>query len=88
MELQHQGLQFTQQKTYPVLYRGQQVDEYVPDLEVEQRLIVEVKTAEAICEAHVGQVLNYLRITGLEAGIILNFKHPRLEWKKVVLQKR
>ena len=37
---------------------------------------------------HIGQVLNYLKITRLQAGIILNFKHPKLEWKKVVLQKR
>jgi hypothetical protein len=35
-----------------------------------------------------GQVLNYLKITGIQAGIILNFKHPKLEWKKVVLQER
>ncbi len=33
-----------------------------------------------------GQMLNYLKITGLEAGLILNFKHPRLDWKKIVLQ--
>jgi len=50
------------------------------------RVIVEIKTVEAIIDEHIGQVLNYLRITGLEAGVVLNFKHPTLDWKKVVLQ--
>jgi GxxExxY protein len=88
VEFRHQGIQFEQQHIYPVFYRGEQVDEYVPDLQVEGRVIVEIKTVDQIIDEHIGQVLNYLRITGLEAGVILNFKHPRPEWKKVVLQGR
>ena len=45
-----------------------------------------MKTVDAICDEHIGQMLNYLKLTGLEAGLILNFKHPRLDWKKIVLQ--
>ncbi len=90
VELRHQGLKFQQQHVYPVVYRGEHIDEYVPDLEVENRLIVEVKTVEKIIGEHIGQVLNYLKITGHQAGVILNLnlKHPRLEWEKVVLQER
>ncbi len=51
----------------------------------EGRVIVEIKTADAITDEHVGQVINYLRITGHKAGVILNFKHSKSEWKKVVL---
>ncbi|RJR40668.1 MAG: GxxExxY protein [Desulfobacteraceae bacterium] len=87
VELRHQGIQFEQQHAYPVFYRSEQVDEYIPDLEVEGRLVVEIKTVERIIDEHIGQVLNYLRITGLKAGVIFNFKHAKLEWKKVVLQK-
>jgi GxxExxY protein len=87
VELRHQGIQFEQQRVYPVFYRSHQVDEYIPDLEVEGRLVVEIKTVEQIVDEHIGQVLNYLRITGMKAGVILNFKHAKLEWKKVVLQK-
>lgn len=87
LELEYQGLGHRSQKVYPVVYRGTHIDDYVPDLEVEGRLIVEVKTAEAITDEHIGQVLNYLRISGVEAGLILNFKHPKLEWKRVVLQR-
>ena len=88
VEFRRQDVLFHQQRAYPVLYRGEQVDNYIPDLEVDQRLIVEVKTVEKIIAEHIGQVLNYLKITGLEGGVILNFKRPRLEWKKVVLQER
>jgi len=86
VEFRHRGISFETQHAYPVFYRGEHIDDYIPDLEVEGRLVVEVKTVESIVEEHIGQVLNYLRITGLEAGVILNFKHPKLQWKKVVLQ--
>ncbi len=86
VEFKHQGISFKQQYSYPVFYRGERIDDYIPDLEAEGRLIVEVKTADKIIDEHIGQVLNYLKITGMEAGVILNFKHAKLDWKKVVLQ--
>lgn len=88
VELRLQGLVFEQQHIHPVHYKGTYIDDYIPDLEIERRLIVETKTVERIIDDHIGQVLNYLRITGLEAAVILNFKHARLEWKKVVLQQQ
>ncbi len=87
IELGHQGLSFETQHAYPVHYRGEHIDDYIPDIEVDGRLIVEVKATESIVDEHIGQVLNYLKISGLEAGVILNFKHPKLQWKKVVLQR-
>lgn len=86
VEFRNSGIAFAQQHTYPVHYRGEHIDDYIPDLEVQGRLVVETKTVEAITDEHVGQVINYLRITGLEAGVILNFKHSKLQWRKVVLQ--
>ena len=86
VEFRHQELFYQQQHVYPVYYRDEHIDDYIPDLEVENRLIVEAKTVDRIIDEHIGQVLNYLKITGLEAGVILNFKHSNLEWKKVVLQ--
>ncbi len=87
VEFRHNSLSVDSQKIYPVYYREEKIDEYIPDLEVEGRLIVETKTVETITEEHMGQVINYLKITGLQVGLILNFKHPKLEWRKVVLQK-
>ena len=88
VEFKHQQVAFDPQHVHPVSYRGEHVDDYIPDLEVEGRVIVEVKTVDAITEDHLGQVINYLRITGYEVGVILNFKHSKLEWKKVVLTDR
>ncbi len=85
VEFKHENIAFSQQHVHPVNYRGEHVDDYIPDLEVEDHVIVEIKTVESIHDEHVGQVINYLRITGREAGVILNFKHSKLEWKKVVL---
>ena len=87
VELKHQGILFQQQHSYPVYYRDEHIDDYIPDLEVEGRLIVEIKTVDKIISEHIGQVLNYLKITGIESGIVLNFKHSKLEWKKIVLQR-
>ena len=86
VEFKSQAITFKQQHSYPVYYRGEHIDDYIPDLEVEGRVIVEIKTVDRIIHEHLGQVLNYLKITELEAGVILNFKHPKLEWKRVVLQ--
>ena len=85
VELQHMGIRCSQQSHYPVLYRGVQVDEYLPDLEVEDMLIVDTKTIEAIGDYELGQMLGYLRITGKSTGLIINFKHPSLQWRKVTL---
>ena len=85
VEFKRQNIAFDRQQVHAVHYRGEHVEDYIPDLEVEGRGIVEVKTVDAITDEHVGQVINYLRITGCEAGVILNFIHPQLKWKKVVL---
>lgn len=88
LEFKRQDIAHDCQHAHPVHYHGEHIDDYIPDLEVEGRVIVEIKTAESITDEHVGQVINYLRITGCEAGVILNFKHPKLQWKKVVLTEK
>jgi GxxExxY protein len=55
----------------------------VPDLEVEDALVVDVKTIETIGVNELGQMLTYLKITKKTAGLIINFKHPSLQWRKV-----
>ena len=85
VEFKHEAISYTQQAQYPVVYRGEKIDDFVPDLVVDGKVIVEMKTVEAITDEHRGQVLNYLRVTGLKVGLILNFKHPKLEWVRLVL---
>lgn len=79
------GIPFTQQPRFPVSYKGVSVAEFVPDLVVFDSLVVDTKVIERITDHERGQMLNYLRITGLEVGLIFNFKRAKLEWERVVL---
>ena len=87
VEFRLRGIPYTQQERHRVMYKGEIVGEYVPDLVVQEQLIVDTKTIERITDHERGQMLNYLRITGLPGGVILNFKHARLEWERLVLTK-
>ena len=76
---------FAQQRRFNVIYKGVVVGEYIPDLIAYERIIVEIKVLDKITNTEIGQVLNYLKITGLRVGLILNFKHSKLAWKRVIL---
>ncbi|NLG34744.1 MAG: GxxExxY protein, partial [Lentisphaerae bacterium] len=52
---------------------------------VDSRVVVDTKTIDHITDHELGQMINYLKITGLKVGLIINFKHPILEWKRVCL---
>jgi len=74
-----------QQKSFAMLYKGCKVGEFIPDLIAFNAVIVDVKTIDRITDVERGQMLNYLRMTKLRVGVILNFKHPKLEWERIVL---
>ena len=84
VELGLKNIPVEQQPRYDVMYKGVQVGEYVPDLITHGKLVVDTKVIERIANHELGQMVNYLKITGLKAGVILNFKHSKLEWKRVV----
>jgi GxxExxY protein len=79
------GIGFDQQRRFPVLFRGVEVGEYIPDLIAFGSVIVDTKVIDRITDYERGQMLNYLRITRLRIGLILNFKHARVEWERLVL---
>ena len=79
------GIPYRQQARFDVLYKGVHVGEYIPDLIAFDEVVVDTKVIEAIRDPEIGQMINYLRITGLRVGLILNFKKTSLEWKRVVL---
>ena len=85
VEFRHQEMKYTQQLIYPVFYREELVDEFKPDLIVEERLIVDIKTVEVINDVHRGIMLNYLRISKMKVGVLINFKNRSLEWERLVL---
>ncbi len=73
-----------QQKSIKVYYDGQVVGDYYADLMVNNAVIVELKASAAICEEHEAQLLNYLRATDIEVGMLLNFG-KKAEFKRKIL---
>ena len=80
-----ENIPYRQQPRFDVRYKEVKVGEYIPDLICFDQLVVDTKTIDKITNHEIGQMLNYLKITGMKVGIIINFKHSRLEWKRVVL---
>lgn len=74
-----------QQKRFPVVYKGVQVSEYVPDLTAFNSIIIDTKVIDQITDHDRGKMINYLTISKLRVGLILNFKHPKLQWERIVL---
>jgi GxxExxY protein len=79
------NIPYKQQPNYPMLYRGSGIGLFIPDLIAFDSVIVDTKVIQRISDIERGQMLNYLRITKLRVGIILNFKNPKLEWERIVL---
>ncbi len=79
------GLKYSKQKQFEVFYEGANVGSFIPDFVVESLVIVELKVIDGIGNNEKGQVLNYLRASGLHLGLILNFKNSKLEWQRVAL---
>ena len=81
-ELLDAGLKAVSQHPVKVHYRGTEVGEYFADLCVEDKIIVEIKAVEQLCEAHENQLINYLKATGIEVGLLFNFgKKPEFRRK-------
>lgn len=85
VEFRRRGIAHNQQRRFEVLYKTEPVGEFIPDLIVFSKVIVDAKTIDRLTDHERGQMLNYLRITGLPVGRLLNFKHARLEFERLVL---
>lgn len=85
VEFKLRGIAFDQQRRFPVPYKSVQVGEFIPDLIAFNSVIVDAKVIDRITDHERGQMMNYLRITKFRVGLILNFKHARREWERLVL---
>ncbi len=82
------GVPFEQQRRFPVVYKSVLVSEYVPDLIAFGAVVVDTKVVDRITDHERGQMMNYHRLTGLQLGLIINFKRAKLEWDRVILSDR
>ena len=85
VEFRTRQIPFRQQPIFDVLYKGSKVGLFVPDLIVFDAVVIDTKVIDRITDHERGLMLNYLRITKLRVGVILNFKHRKLEWERIVL---
>ena len=84
IELENRGHRIEQQKVFPVFYERQLVGTLIPDLIVDDLVILDPKVVAAFNDTHVAQMAGYLAITGLKLALLLNFKTAKLEWKRIV----
>ena len=84
VELSGIGLKAEQQKPLQVTYHGLSVGEYFADLVVNDKIIVELKSVSHILPVHEVQLVNYLKATGLEIGLLINFAEKRVEVRRKI----
>ena len=86
IELRHRGHKVDQQARFPVNYRGEIIGTLVPDLLVDEAVIVDPKVTQTFSDSHIAQMIGYLSITNLVVALLLNFKFAKLQVKRVVRQ--
>ncbi len=80
--LEEAGLKAQSQVPLKVMFRGQTVGEFYPDIVVEDTVLLELKAVKALAPEHLAQVMNYLKATGIEVGFLINFGNPKLEYRR------
>jgi GxxExxY protein len=83
-ELTLRGLRVLRQVCFPVSYKGQLVGEYLADLVVEGRLVIELKCVERFSNEHMAQCINYLKASDMRLALLFNFQKPKVEWRRIV----
>jgi len=84
IELGAQGVEFESQRPVPILYRDNQIGTNYLDFLIEGKLILEIKSVNALTNVHLFQVLKYLGYTGLDVALLVNFGKEKLEHKRVL----
>jgi len=84
LEMGTKGIIFESQKKYPVIYMGQEIKKFYCDLVVENKIIVELKAVKKLGDIERAQVINYLKVTGLQLGILMNFGEKSLISERLV----
>ena len=84
VEFRLRDLPYQQQMPFDIVYKKVKVGQFTPDLVVLGKIIVDTKVIDRITNHERGQMLNYLKITRLPVGVILNFRSAKLEWERLV----
>lgn len=81
--LRQLGLNAESQVSIDVMFRGEPIGEFYADILVNGKVIIELKAVKTLVPEHQAQVINYLKATGIEVGMLINFGNPKLEYKRL-----
>ena len=84
LELRNSQIPAVQQAQIKVNYKNSIVGDYIADIVVDDKIILELKSATDISEEHIAQTLNYLKATGIKLGLLINFGKERLEYNRLI----
>lgn len=76
------GLQVFSQVPLKVHFHDQVIGEFYPDIVVEDSVLIELKAVKSLSPEHIAQVINYLKVSGLGVGLLVNFGNPKLEYRR------
>ena len=83
ISLREKGLKVDVEKGFEVIFRERKIGLYVADLVVEEKVIIELKCCESLRGEHQAQLINYLKVSNILVGLLINFRKRRLEYKRV-----
>jgi len=82
VSLHEKGIKAEAQVPLRITFHGMNIGDFVADIVVEDKLIIELKAVKALTSDHQAQLINYLKATGKDVGLLVNFGNPRLEYKR------
>lgn len=83
ISLRDKNFSIERERSFEVYFKGEKVGTYKPDLIVQQSMIVELKCCKCLLAEHQAQTINYLKITGMPIGLLINFGNKKLEYKRL-----
>ncbi len=82
--LEKEFIKAEQQKEIAIDYYGKNIGNYIADILVDEKVIIELKTVDKLTDIHSAQIINYLKATRVKIGLLINFKNSKLEYKRFI----
>jgi GxxExxY protein len=85
IELQHRDIPVSRQKVFPLYYKGELAGAYIADLVVADSIILELKSVRQLTSVMEAQLINYLRLSKIPLGYLINFRNTKVQWRRFVV---
>ena len=87
VELEYADIPYSREQVYALHYRGKNVGTYFADIVVDDKILLELKSVQDFHPSMESQIINYLKISNIPVGYLINFRGPKVEWKRYVNQR-